>query len=219
MLQVRFGGQPGQIEMEAADHVDRHSFVNGLKRLSDASGPRGVIGGQVCVPGQVVLRDMGIGGIPVINVENACASASTALHQAAAMVSAGLYDVVLALGVEKLYHEDKKKSFGAFSGAVDVEAMAEIIERLREGAKSTGAKSASSGAGEKRSMFMDIYAMAARDGRPGSPLVTASIGLRVVGAAGIVALLLAESPAGAAAYWSFAIVDLLFAGLYAWFRR
>ena len=78
------------------------------------------------------------------------------------MVTAGCYDVVLALGVEKLYHEDKKKSFAAFSGAVDVEAMAGIMERLREGAKSTGAKSASSGAGEKRSMFMDIYAMAAR---------------------------------------------------------
>jgi len=37
-----------------------------------------------------------------VNVENACASASTALNQAAAMVTAGLYDVVLALGVEKL---------------------------------------------------------------------------------------------------------------------
>ncbi|MDG1411765.1 MAG: hypothetical protein P8Q52_13550, partial [Acidimicrobiales bacterium] len=38
----------------------------------------GVISGQVCVPGQVVLRDMGIGAIPVVNVENACASSATA---------------------------------------------------------------------------------------------------------------------------------------------
>ena len=38
----------------------------------------GVISGQVCVPGQVVLRDMGIGKIPVINIENACASSATA---------------------------------------------------------------------------------------------------------------------------------------------
>jgi acetyl-CoA acetyltransferase len=122
----------------------------------------GLVTGQESIRGQVILRSIGLGKLPVINVENACASASTALNQACAMVSAGCYDVVLALGVEKLYHEDKKKSFGAFSGAVDVEAMAEIMERLREGAKSTGAKSASSGAGEKRSMFMDIYAMAAR---------------------------------------------------------
>jgi acetyl-CoA acetyltransferase len=122
----------------------------------------GLVTGQESIRGQVVLRSIGLGKLPVINVENACASASTALHQAAAMVTAGLYDCVLALGVEKLYHEDKKKSFGAFTGAVDVEAMQEIMQRLREAAKSGGAKAAGSGAGEKRSMFMDIYAAAAR---------------------------------------------------------
>jgi acetyl-CoA acetyltransferase len=122
----------------------------------------GLVTGQESIRGQVILRSIGLGKLPVINVENACASASTALNQACAMVSAGCYDVVLALGAEKLYHADKKKSFAAFSGAVDVEAMAVIMEKLREGAQSTGAKSAASGAGEKRSMFMDIYAAAAR---------------------------------------------------------
>jgi acetyl-CoA acetyltransferase len=122
----------------------------------------GLVTGQECIRGQVILRSIGIGAIPVINVENACASASTALHQACAMVSAGLYDVVLALGVEKLYHEDKRKSFAAFSGAVDVEALQGILAALAQGAKQSGAGSASAGAGEKRSMFMDIYAAAAR---------------------------------------------------------
>lgn len=123
----------------------------------------GLVTGQECIRGQVVLRSAGIGKIPVVNVENACASASTALHQAAAMVTAGLYDVVLALGVEKLYDEDKRKSFAAFSGAVDVEALSQIMARLKEGAAQTGAAAASEGAGEKRSMFMDIYAAAARN--------------------------------------------------------
>jgi len=122
----------------------------------------GLVTGQECIRGQVVLRSAGIGKIPVVNVENACASASTALHQAAAMVTAGLYDVVLALGVEKLYDEDKRKSFAAFSGAVDVEALAEIMARLKEGARETGATAASEGAGQNRSMFMDIYAASAR---------------------------------------------------------
>ena len=102
----------------------------------------GLITGQECIRGQVVLRSMGIGRIPVINVENACASASTALHQASAMVSAGLYDLVLALGVEKLYHEDKRRSFSAFSGAVDVEAMQAIMEGLRKNAEAGGAEKA-----------------------------------------------------------------------------
>jgi acetyl-CoA acetyltransferase len=122
----------------------------------------GLITGQESIRGQVILRSMAIGKIPVVNVENACASASTALQQAAAMVSAGLYDVVLALGVEKLYHADKKRSFAAFSGAVDVEALQAILEALQKNAADTGAKSAASGSGESRSMFMDIYAAAAR---------------------------------------------------------
>jgi acetyl-CoA acetyltransferase len=122
----------------------------------------GLLTGQECIRGQVVLRSVGIGKIPVVNVENACASASTALHQAAAMVTAGLYDIVLAVGVEKMYNEDKRKVFGAFSGAVDVEELAAIMARLKQSAEAGGASSAASGAGEKRSMFMDIYAQAAR---------------------------------------------------------
>jgi acetyl-CoA acetyltransferase len=121
-----------------------------------------LITGQESIRGQVILRSIEIGRIPVVNVENACASASTALQQATAMVSAGLYDVVLALGVEKLYHADKRKSFAAFSGAVDVEALQAILASLQQSAADTGAKSASSGSGESRSMFMDIYAAAAR---------------------------------------------------------
>ncbi len=122
----------------------------------------GLVTGQECIRGQVVLRNVGIGQIPVINVENACASASTAFNQACAMVTGGLYDVVLAVGIEKLYDEDKRKSFAAFSGAVDVEALAEIMANLKKNAEKSGAKKASGGAGENRSMFMDIYASAAR---------------------------------------------------------
>lgn len=124
----------------------------------------GLVTGQECIRGQVVLRGMGIGRIPVVNVENACASASTALNQACAMVSAGYYDTVLALGVEKLYHEDKRKSFAAFSGAVDVEAMAQLVAALARNGDGNEPRDGGgkSGAGEKRSMFMDIYAAVAR---------------------------------------------------------
>ena len=122
----------------------------------------GLVTGQECIRGQVILRSAGIGAIPVVNVENACASASTALHQATAMVKAGIYDVVLALGVEKLYHVDKKRSFQAIGSAVDTEEIANIMAALKKAAEAQGADKASSGAGEKRSMFMDFYAAAAR---------------------------------------------------------
>ena len=122
----------------------------------------GLVTGQESIRGQVVLRSLGLGKIPVINVENACASGSTAFHQAAAMITAGAYDVVLALGVEKLYSEDRKKSFAAFSGAVDVELMQMIMAALQQNAAASGASAGTAGAGEKRSMFMDIYAAVAR---------------------------------------------------------
>jgi len=115
----------------------------------------GIVTGQECIRGQVVLRAYGIEEIPVINVENACASSSTAFHLAWMSVASGIYDIVLALGVEKLYHEDKKISFRAIGSAVDVEMMASIKEAL-ETTKNEG------GSGEKRSLFMDFYAMLAR---------------------------------------------------------
>ena len=122
----------------------------------------GLITGQECIRGQVVLREMGIGGIPIINTENACASSSTALHLAWLYVASGIYDVALAVGMEKLYHEDKKRSFQAIGAAVDIEAMRQIIEVMAASAPKREGGDDGQGAGEKRSMFMDLYAMAAR---------------------------------------------------------
>ncbi|HVN41287.1 MAG TPA: thiolase family protein, partial [Steroidobacteraceae bacterium] len=122
----------------------------------------GVVTGQEMIRGQLVLRSLGIGKIPVVNVENACASSSTALQQACAMVSAGYYDVVLACGFEKLFHEDKLRSFGAFSGAVDVEDPKGALKVLESMAKEIGEPIDMSGAGDKRSLFMDVYAMMAK---------------------------------------------------------
>ena len=119
----------------------------------------GLVTGQESIRGQVILGTIGIGKIPIVNVENACASGSTALLQACAMVSTGLYDVVLALGVEKLSDPDKTKSFAAFAGAVDVDELKEMIESLSKADASGGG---TGGAGQSRSMFMDVYAGAAR---------------------------------------------------------
>lgn len=51
--------------------------------------------------GHKVLAEIGKSGIPIINVENACSSSSSALRLAYQMVGSGLYDVVLAVGSEK----------------------------------------------------------------------------------------------------------------------
>jgi len=149
-------------EAVTAALADAGVGVDDIEAAWVGNAAAGVVTGQECIRGEVVLRGIGMGRLPVVNVENACASGSTALNQAAAMITAGMYDTVLALGVEKLYHTDKTKTFGAFSGAVDVESLAEIMAALAKNAEESGAKTASSGAGTKRSMFMDIYAAVAR---------------------------------------------------------
>jgi acetyl-CoA acetyltransferase len=117
----------------------------------------GLVTGQESVRGQVILHAMGVGRIPIVNVENACASGSTALLQACVMVTSGFHDVVLALGVEKLTHPDKMRSFAAFAGAMDIDELNEMLADLAK--RSSGEEG---GAGQNRSMFMDVYAMAAR---------------------------------------------------------
>ncbi len=125
----------------------------------------GLITGQEMIRGQVALREMGIGGIPIINTENACASSSTAFHVAWMYVASGMYDMALAVGMEKLYHEDKRRSFQAIGAAVDVEWVQQMAAQARaakENGDSRDNPAPEEGAGEKRSMFMDFYAAFAR---------------------------------------------------------
>jgi len=115
-----------------------------------------IITGQLCIAGQTILNGMGIGRIPVVNVENACATSSTALQQAASLVSLGAYDVVLAFGAEKLYHPDKQRVFSVFEGCRDVDDPHALDAYLISDGRSID------GAGQSRSIFMDIYARLAR---------------------------------------------------------
>lgn len=114
--------------------------------------------GQVMVPGQAALREMGVGHIPVVNVENACASAATAFEQACTMVTHGVYDVVLAAGFEKLYTPDKAKTFSVFTGAVDYESYDRVTAGIYDRIRSAGIEVDDSAAGASRSLFMDVYA-------------------------------------------------------------
>jgi acetyl-CoA acetyltransferase len=106
--------------------------------------------GQTCIRGQVVLRPLGMGGLPVINVENACACASTALHNAWLYVTSGQCEVALALGMEKLYHEMKELVMQAFIGGTDVEESMKIVAEAMQSGQSP------------HTIFMDIYAEEAR---------------------------------------------------------
>jgi acetyl-CoA acetyltransferase len=54
------------------------------------------------MPGQRLLREIGQTGIPVVNCANACATGATAFREGYAAIRAGMYDVVLCVGVEQM---------------------------------------------------------------------------------------------------------------------
>ena len=115
------------------ERVEAIFFANALS---------GLLTGQECVRGQVALRHSRYGGIPTVNVENACASGSTALHLACMAIDAGTYETVAVVGSEKMSHPDKRRSIEALAGAADVDLRID--------------------ASANHSIFMDSYAERAR---------------------------------------------------------
>ncbi|RTE64405.1 thiolase family protein [Amphritea opalescens] len=120
---------------------------------------QGLLEGQYMIGGQIALGAMGIRGIPVVNVENACATGTTAFHMAVNHVRSGAANVALAVGVDKLLTENKAKGFEIFNTAWDVETPEENIKTLIGGYFSPENSAAD---GRKRSMFMDLYNHMAR---------------------------------------------------------
>ncbi|WP_207887312.1 thiolase family protein [Pseudomonas sp. 30_B] len=90
----------------------------------------GTLQGQISIPGQVVFSKIGIHSIPIFNVENACASGSSAVNLAVQSLKAGVTDVALALGAEKMNIPDKAKAFAIFEGGWDVARAQENYQTL-----------------------------------------------------------------------------------------
>ena len=124
---TRFAKQPGRTLKDLTAEAVTAALKDAGKTAGDVqscyfgNAVAGSMTGQEMLAGQFLLRPLGFGGIPVFNVENACASASTAFHLAWQAVATGVHDAVLAVGAEKMTHPDKARSFAAIGGSVDVE--------------------------------------------------------------------------------------------------
>lgn len=121
----------------------------------------GQLQGQLSIPGQVVFSKIGLEGIPVFNVENACASGSTAVHLAVQQLKAGTCDVALALGAEKMNVEDKARSFALFEAGWDVSRVEDnfaTLTKLGEGVTPPPGSESD----RPYSRFMKIYAAMCR---------------------------------------------------------
>src|SRR5450631_3708660 len=120
----------GQLAREAVQKAlaDAGAEASDVGATFYANTVGGAIEGQYGMKGQHALRPLGIEGGPLVNVENACAGSSTALNLAMTQIVAGLADVALAVGTEKLNTDDRVKRAGAFSQPLDVAAMQEFLD-------------------------------------------------------------------------------------------
>jgi acetyl-CoA acetyltransferase len=100
---IRFGRFPERTVPDLAAEAalaaldDANVEIGAVQALY--SGNLGSAGAMI---GQRMLLEIGLTGIPVVNVANACATGATAFREAWIAVKAGLYDIVLAVGAEQM---------------------------------------------------------------------------------------------------------------------
>jgi acetyl-CoA acyltransferase len=111
----------------------------------------GLLTGQEMIRGQAFLRQTGLLGAPIVNVENACASGSTAFSLAVNAVRSGMSDVALAIGVEMMTM-DKARAIHAIETGVVIEDIAALRHSVY------GDDDVSCG----ESLLMDVYGSVAR---------------------------------------------------------
>jgi acetyl-CoA acetyltransferase len=114
-------------EAVAAALADAEIAVHDVQAAYVGNASAGVLTGQESIRGQVVLRRTGLMGVPIVNVENADASSSTALHLGWQMVTSGLHDCVLVVGYEKVDHRDRGRSAQAFNATMDLTELADVF--------------------------------------------------------------------------------------------
>lgn len=100
---IRFGKFPASTTLEGMAAAASRQALNDAGadvRDIEAIYTGHVFGGPVA--GQRIAVHLGLDGRPVTNVENYCASGATAIREAWIALAAGLHDVVLVIGVEKM---------------------------------------------------------------------------------------------------------------------
>jgi acetyl-CoA acyltransferase len=136
---------------------DAGADLKGVDCVFFGNTTQSALEGQLMVAGQMALRPLGVERAPIYNVENACATGSTALNLAIAQVRAGTADIALAVGAEKMNVGDRERSMAVFDGAYDVSRPEELTQQLQQLAGAADISEAG-----QRSIFMDIYAAFAR---------------------------------------------------------
>ena len=116
------------------------------------------VAGEMSIPGEYALRPLGISGVRAFRVEAACASATMAFHLGFDLIRSGLAEVVLAVGAEKLYAEDRARRLAVFQQPLDIAEAQRYVERTAGRLATVPAGCVAAGP----NALMDAYAAQAR---------------------------------------------------------
>lgn len=133
-----------------------------IDAIAFANATQGAMEGQFGIRGQVALSGLPFDSVPIINVENACASASTALQIAMTQIQAGQVDIAMAVGAEKMCSADSALSMAAFEGSWDRANSENTLVRLDAMSAAVSTPEEAAARESARTVFMDIYAAFAK---------------------------------------------------------
>lgn len=133
-----------------------------VEAITFANATQDAMEGQYGIRGQVALQGLPFDSVPIVNVENACASASTALNVAFLQIRSGTADVALAIGAEKMASSDSALSMNAFEGSWDRAGREATAARLAVLGKDMPTPRQELARESARTVFMDIYAAFAK---------------------------------------------------------
>lgn len=103
-----------------------------LGMVVTANSMGGVLNAQESIRGQTWLRALGLGQVPVFNVDNGCAGGSSGLHLACAAVRAG-QGPALVVGVEKMWTGDRGSTLTGIEGSLPADERPLLAGSLPEG--------------------------------------------------------------------------------------
>ena len=147
--------KPGARAARGADHEESRegwdypqmARESGTKALADAGidytevqqGYVGYCSGD-STSGQRALYELGMTGIPIVNVNNNCSTGSTALYLAAQSIRGGLADCAIALGFEKMQPgslsggaQDRESPLGRHVKALEESLGVTLLNRSARG--------------------------------------------------------------------------------------
>lgn len=143
-----------QVDPELLTHVWFSNY------MMDFWGQRACRGQEVLTP--LAVEGLLPAGLPIINVEGGCASGSLAFHEAWKHVMAGIDEVAIAIGAEKMNDPSRPssevlESIGAAAGSLDPDSYWAPYHELAAELGTTF------GSGSGGSFAMDCYALWAKD--------------------------------------------------------